>query len=83
MAFAHASGCKPSPGDVVRFEIPDSGLWFYCRVDDVLDDGGLSCRIVEAQSWPDLLLAEKRPGEALRMHSRDVLSIVHRAHRDD
>ena len=71
----------PAEGDIVRFELPGSGLWFYCRVDDVLEDGALECRLVEAQSWPDVVLAEKRPGETLRMHARDVLSIVHPAHR--
>jgi hypothetical protein len=63
-------------GDVVRFEIEDSGLWFYCQVDDVLDDEGLLCTVVDAQSWPDLVLAEKVPGRQYRMSARDVLSIV-------
>jgi hypothetical protein len=67
---------EPRNGDVVRFEIEDSGLWFYCHVDDVLDDEDLLCTVVEAQSWPDVMLAEKIPGRQYRMSARDVLSIV-------
>jgi hypothetical protein len=66
-------------GDIVRFELDDGSIWFYCRVGQVLDGGDLECNVVETQSWPDLALAGYLPGRPYRMPARSVLSVVQQA----
>jgi hypothetical protein len=63
-------------GDLVRFEEPRGGGWFYGRVEELEADGALLCRIVDAQSWADLALAGIVLGQAYRMPGARVLSIV-------
>lgn len=64
-------------GDIVRFE--REGMWFYCRVDGLLDDGNIVCQIVEAQSWADLALGGYLPGRLYQMPVESVLSVVRHA----
>ena len=66
------------PGNIVRFELVSetSSLWFYCHVDDVLPDGDLVCTVVDAQSWPDLILGGMLPGRQYTMPRGSVLSVV-------
>ena len=66
-------------GDVVRFELEPESLWFYCRVDGVRDDGDLLCTVVDAQSWPDLILGGMAPGRQYTLPRDRVLSIVRQA----
>jgi hypothetical protein len=66
-------------GDIVRFELAPESFWFYCRVDGVRDDGGLLCTVVDAQSWPDLILAGVLPGRQYALPRERVLSIVRQA----
>jgi hypothetical protein len=66
-------------GDIVRFELDDSAMWFYCRVAQVLDSGDLECCVVEAQSWPHVALAGYLPGRPYLMPAQRVLSVVQQA----
>jgi hypothetical protein len=70
--------CRPRPGDVVRFEFGEDGLWFYCWVERLLDHGELSCKVVEAQSWPELGAIGILPGRSYVAPGDCVLSIVSR-----
>jgi hypothetical protein len=78
-AYRRSMGAsRIEPGDIVRFETEAAGTWFYCRVDDVLDDE-LVCRIVETQSWPDLILSGYLPGKTIRLRRDSALSVVAKA----
>jgi hypothetical protein len=63
-------------GQVVRCELEPRGIWFYCRVDEIPDDGDLVCTIVDAQSWPDMILDGYAPGRQYRLARHRVLSVV-------
>jgi hypothetical protein len=63
-------------GDIVRFEHAQNGLWFYCRVEALGEDGELVCKVIDAQSWVDLALDGLVPGRAYTMHTDHVLSVV-------
>jgi hypothetical protein len=63
-------------GDVVRLVRRTDGTWFYCSVDQVLDDGDLVCSVVEAQSWPNLVADGVVPGRRYMVPQGCVLSIV-------
>lgn len=64
------------PGDTVRFETQPRRIWFYCHVEDLLDDGNLLCSVVDAQSWPDLALDGILPGRKYALQGDQVLSVV-------
>ena len=65
-----------SAGQVVRCELESKGTWFYCRVDEVRNDGALLCTIVDTQSWPDLMLDGFVPGRQYALQKDQVLSVV-------
>ena len=70
-SFVHAV-----PGDTVRMASAGDGTWFYCRVEETLDNGDLVCTIVEAQSWPSLIIDGILPGKRYAISPDRVLSIV-------
>jgi hypothetical protein len=63
-------------GDVVRLERTADGTWLYCDVEAVLDDGDVICRVVEAQSWPNLVTDGIVPGRPYTVPHHCVLSVV-------
>ncbi len=63
-------------GDLVRMARVADGTWFYCTVSAVLDDGAVVCSVVEAQSWPDLMLDGVVPGRLYTLPRQCVLSVV-------
>jgi len=72
-------GVGVGPGDIVRLEQAIDGTWFYCRVDDLLEDGELLCTVVDTQSWPNLVLGGILPGRQYAVRTDFVLSVVHQA----
>lgn len=69
----------PQQGDIVRLVRQSAGLWFYCRVERVFERGDLLCTVVDAQSWPDLMLGGIMPGQAYEVPIDCVLSVVTQA----
>ena len=63
-------------GDVVRLARESDGTWMYCRVEDQLPDGDLVCSIVDAQSWPSILVDGIVPGVKYVVAADRVLSVV-------
>lgn len=71
-----ASFVPSSPGDIVRLAREAEGEWFYCRVEGRLPDGDLLCSVVEAQSWPSLVIDGILPGVTYAVRPDRVLSVV-------
>jgi hypothetical protein len=78
-ATTQATVVAASRGDVVRLEQESGHTWFYCRVDDRLPNGDLVCSVIDAQSWPDLMVEGIVPGAAYVVAPPNVLSVVAKA----
>jgi hypothetical protein len=74
-------GGSVEAGDLVRLERAADGTWLYCDVDAVLEDGDVLCRVVEAQSWPNLVAEGVIPGRPYKVPKRCVLSVVRHSRR--
>lgn len=72
-----ASLVPARPGDIVRLARQDDGAWFYCRIERRREDGSFVCSVVEAQSWPSLMIDGIVPGRLYAVPPDCVLSIVH------
>ena len=70
------SAVAVSKGQIVRCELESSGSWFYCRVDEIQPDGDILCTIVDAQSWPDMMLDGFLPGRQYSLARERILSVV-------
>jgi len=66
-------------GDVVRMARAADGAWFYCKVDAILDDGAVTCSVVEAQDWANLMVDGVVPGRPYTVPRDRVLSVVRTA----
>ena len=66
-------------GDVVRMARAVDGAWFYCKVDAILDDGAVTCSVVEAQDWANLMIDGVIPGRRYTVPHDYVLSVVRTA----
>jgi hypothetical protein len=73
-----ASLVPAAPGDVVRLARESDGTWLHCRVAERLADGNLLCSVIEAQSWPSLLVDGIVPGMRYAVRPDRVLSVVSR-----
>src|SRR2546423_9783061 len=71
-----ASLVPADSGDVVRMASAGDGTWFYCRVEERLAGGDLICRVIEAQSWPSLIIDGILPGQRYAISPDRVLSVV-------
>jgi hypothetical protein len=63
-------------GDIIRFELEEDGMWFYCRVRELNDSGEVLFSVVDAQSWPNVALCGYLPGREYRLPVARILSVV-------
>lgn len=66
-------------GDIVRMARAADGAWFYCKIDAILDDGAITCSVVEAQDWANLMIDGVIPGRRYIVPDDCVLSVVRSA----